>query len=217
MVGFNRRFSPLTLQLKKELGKDRWVITYRINAGQIPASHWHQDADQGGGRIVGEVCHFIDAMQYLTMAEPIEVYAVALLENEQLPVDPDSVNISIRFSDGSVGSIAYISNGDPSFPKERLEVFSGGRVGVIDNWRSLRVQGNGSRLSRKCWVQAEKGHSQEIAAFIQSIRRGQSAIGFDSMIATTKATFAVQKSLRSGLPVSLRDKESVNSEYTNEP
>ncbi|MGH9895962.1 MAG: Gfo/Idh/MocA family protein, partial [bacterium] len=172
LVGFNRRFSPLALQMKEALAQGRLVMNYRVNASPVPAGHWHQDAEQGGGRIVGEICHFIDVMQYLTSAEPVEVFAMATLDGDRRSADPDNLVINLTFTEGSVGTIAYVSAGDPSYPKERLEVFGGGMVGVIDNWRTLRVQGNGRRVKKRYWLGTEKGHEQEMKLFVSSIRNG---------------------------------------------
>lgn len=201
LVGFNRRFSPLALQMKEALAQGRLVMNYRVNASPVPAGHWHQDAEQGGGRIVGEICHFIDVMQYLTSAEPVEVFAMATLDGDRRSADPDNLVINLTFTEGSVGTIAYVSAGDPSYPKERLEVFGGGMVGVIDNWRTLRVQGNGRRVKKRYWLGTEKGHEQEMKLFVSSIRNGHPTIPFSSLLATVRATFAVQRSFREGLPV----------------
>ena len=170
-------------------------MQYRINAGFIPGSHWHQDTETGGGRIIGEVCHFIDTMQFICGADPVSVSVKAVTDGNS-PSDPDNIIISITFSDGSIGTIAYIASGDPAFPKERLEVFGGNRVGVIDNWRKLLIQGHGKQIKQRCWLQAEKGHAQEMAAFIEGIKKGESAISFESQVMTTLTTFAIQKALR---------------------
>lgn len=205
LTGFNRRFSPLAIRLKETIGGNRLVMNYRINAGSISPDHWHQDDELGGGRIVGEVCHFIDMMQFLCGSEPIEVLANSLTEGVKQPADPDNLTILLRFQDGSIGTITYVSNGDPAFSKERLEVFGGSQVGIIDNWRTLQIQGQGKQIRQKCWLQAEKGHPQEMAAFIAGIRSGQSPIPFDSQVATTRATFAIQQAVRTGgsIPIDL--------------
>ncbi|MGB4107316.1 MAG: bi-domain-containing oxidoreductase [Alphaproteobacteria bacterium] len=200
LTGFNRRFSPLAKRLKDEMSGARLVMQYRVNAGFIPGSHWHQDTESGGGRIIGEVCHFIDTMQCICGADPLTVEAKALTDGNS-PSDPDNIIVTISFSDGSIGTIAYIASGDPGFPKERLEVFGGGRVGVIDNWRKLRVQGYGRKITQRCWLQAEKGHAQEMVAFIEGIRKGEPAISFESQVLTTLATFAIQESLRKNIAV----------------
>ena len=199
LVGFNRRFSPLAVTLAERMRGEPLVMTYRVNAGPIPATHWTQDPTTGGGRIVGEVCHFIDLMQFLTGSAPIEVCAGAA-GGVALPGDPDNVLIQIRFGDGSVGSIAYVSTGDASYAKERVEVFGGGKVGVIDNWRALDIRENGRKSGKRLLLSSAKGHAEELAAFVKSIRSGVPAIAFDSLVATTRATFAVQQALRSGQP-----------------
>lgn len=202
LTGYNRRFSPLARRLRNAIGDTPLVMQYRINAGFIPGTHWHQDIESGGGRIVGEICHFIDVMQFLCDALPISVSATAL-NDSNAPSDPDNVVISLKFADGSVGSIIYAACGDPGFPKERIEVFGGGRVGVIDSWRSLLVRGNGRRIRQRCWLQAEKGFDQEMRAFVEAVRGGDAAIPFASLVATTRVTFAIQKALRTGETVEL--------------
>lgn len=210
MVGFNRRFSPLSTLLKKNLPGSRLMMHYRINSGPIPAAHWHQDPDLGGGRIVGEICHFIDLLQFLTGALPISVTASALADGEALPADPDNVTVTIAFSDGSLGTILYTSVGDPGFPKERLEVFGGGVAAALDNWRTLTIRANGRKISKNCRLQAEKGHKEELAAFVESIRTGAPAIPLESLAVTTRATFAVQEALRTGetVRVSMTDDDA---------
>lgn len=197
LTGFNRRFSPLAKTLREEVKGAKLIMQYRVNAGFIPGSHWHQDIEVGGGRIIGEVCHFIDTLQYICDADPVSVTAQALNDGNSA-ADPDNVSITITFSDGSIGTIAYVASGDSGFPKERLEVFGGGRVGVIDNWRTLLVQGHGRKIKKRCWLQAEKGHAQEMTAFIEGIRKGEPAISFESQILTTQTTFAIQEALREG-------------------
>lgn len=197
LTGFNRRFSPLAVRLRNEMAGARLVMQYRVNAGFIPGSHWHQDTEIGGGRIVGEVCHFIDLLSFVCGAHPVSASATAVNDGNA-PSDPDNVSITLTFADGSVGTIVYAASGDSGFPKERLEVFGGGRVGVIDNWRKLLVQGNGSCVRQRCWLQAEKGFLQEMTAFVEGVRSGISPIPFESQVATTRATFAVQKALRDG-------------------
>src|SRR5262249_28731088 len=150
-------------------------------------------------RIVGEVCHFIDLMQFLTGSLPTEVSASAA-GGAHLPGDPDNLVVQLRFADGSVGSIAYVSTGDASYPKERVEVFGGGRVGVIDNWRRFEIVENGRKSGRRRLLASAKGHAEELSAFVESIRSGREAIAFASLVATTRATFAIQQAIRSGQP-----------------
>jgi predicted dehydrogenase/threonine dehydrogenase-like Zn-dependent dehydrogenase len=197
LTGFNRRFSPLAARLRKEMDGHSLVMQYRVNAGFIPGSHWHQDSETGGGRIIGEVCHFIDTMQFVCNADPVSVSVKAQADGNSSS-DPDNIIISVTFSDSSIGTVAYVASGDPAFPKERLEVFGGGKVGVIDNWRQLLIQGHGKKTRQRCWLQAEKGHAQEMIAFIEGIKKGKPAISFESQVLTTLTTFAIQKVLREG-------------------
>lgn len=202
MVGYNRRFSPFSSLLKQAMrAPDQpLAISYRVNAGPVPAGSWVQDPKVGGGRIVGEVCHFVDWMQFLTEAEPVEVFASALSSDAAPPADPDNVSVQLRFSDGSLGTISYVANGDPQFPKERVEVFGGGRTAVIDNWRRLRVSGAGIRLKRSHWLAAAKGHREELVAFMDGVRSRRSPIPLDELILGMQATFAIQTCVRTGQP-----------------
>lgn len=210
LVGFNRRFSPLAQRLQQAFQGQPIIMNYRVNAGAIPASHWTQDPTIGGGRIVGEICHFVDLMQYLTGANPVEVYASALGgETNQQTAAPDNVSIQLRFSDGSLGTITYAANGDSSFPKERLDVFGGGKVGTLDNWRRLDLYDQGKHHTERTWLMAAKGHAEELAAFVAGIQAGQAPIPFDSLVLTTETTFAIQDSLRHGQPVSLALEKSL--------
>ena len=192
MVGFNRRFSPLA-QEAKELFSNRDTplsIVYRVNAGHIPKEHWTQDPLEGGGRIVGEVCHFIDLMQFFTGAPPVSVYAESVSAKSPKIVDADSVFITLRFADGSNGVIAYLSEGDKALAKERVEIFGGGKSFVIDDFRSGKVQ--------------DKGQRSQIQRICAALREGGPApIALNELAATTRATFRVLDSLRSKCVVSL--------------
>ena len=201
MVGFNRRFSPLATQLRKEFSGTPLVMNYRINAGFIASDNWVHDPSLGGGRIVGEVCHFIDVMQFISEAAPVQVFAWPLTNDGPARATFDNVSIQLRFADGSLGTITYVANGDSSFPKERLEVFGGGGVGVIDNWRRLEIRRGGKRSIRRRVLGAAKGYTEELRAFVNGIRHGQAPIPFNSMVATTWATFSIQESLRIGRAV----------------
>lgn len=203
LVGYNRRFSPLAAELKKHFSARPLVMNYRVNVEALPAQHWVQDPAVGGGRIVGEVCHFVDLMQFLTDADPVEVFAVAANGSNVSQADPDNLSVQLRFSDGSVGSLMYVSSGDPALPKERLEVFGGGRAGVIDNWRSVQLLHRGRRSGQRYWLTSAKGHAEELAAFVEGVGSGQSPIPFASLRRTSLTTFAMQQSLRTGEIVSL--------------
>lgn len=196
-VGFNRRFSQAARALRKHFGRNPGPLTmmYRISAGHIPLSHWTQDPVAGGGRILGEVCHFIDLMQYMCGADPVEVSAMCIrTDNQQVKAD-DNVVISLRFADGSVGSIGYFAEGAKSMPKEQLEVLGAGRSGVIDNFQAVRLwSGRGSRKVR-C---SGKGHADEVTAFLDAVGSGKAPISWRSQLATTLATLRVLDALARG-------------------
>src|SRR5215218_155931 len=134
-VGFNRRFSPHAREAHEFL-KDRrgpLSILYRVNAMRVPRTHWTQDAREGGGRIRGEVCHFVDFMQYLTGSHVTRVYAEPVSSDDREGTDDDSVFITLKFADGSNGTVAYLAEGDRALPKERIEIFGAGRTFVVDD------------------------------------------------------------------------------------
>lgn len=204
LVGFNRRFAPHTQQVARffEQAVGPFVLNYRVNAGQIPATHWTRDPKEGGGRIIGEVCHFVDLLQYFTKAKPVRVYAEPLSPDRGVK-DDDSVIITIKFDDGSVGNVSYLANGDTSFPKERLELSSTGRSAVIDNFQHLTLHQQGKKREFK-FSAIQKGHKEEVRTFLQTIVNGRpSPVAVESLALTTMTTFAIQESLNLGAPVSL--------------
>jgi polar amino acid transport system substrate-binding protein len=191
-VGFNRRFAPLLVKAKQIL-KPRsgpLVMLYRINAGAIPSDSWIQRAE-GGGRIVGEVCHFVDALTFLADSLPIEAQAVAARGHD------DSVSILVRFADGSTGTIVYCSLGDAAISKEYIEVFAAGRVAMLDDFRRLTVTSSGESIITK--GSQDKGQATLVAAFLAAVR-GQRAppIPLAELEAVTAATFAIEEALRIG-------------------
>ena len=191
MVGFNRRFAPLTRKVKQQHATGGPVaINYRINAGILPPEHWAHDPKIGGGRIVGEVCHFIDLCLFLAGA-PVTHLAATSLEvpgNKQ-----DTVVIQLQFANGSVASINYFSNGNAHLPKEQLEIFGRGMVSVIEDFKTLTIYG---KSTRKETIAQDKGHAAGIRAFLDSIRTGQpTPISFDEIDLVTRATFAVLESI----------------------
>jgi predicted dehydrogenase len=202
-VGFNRRFAPLVGRLKDhfEGRSEPLSMSYRVNAGPLPAESWVQDPAEGGGRIVGEVCHFVDLMCHLTGATPQVVYAQAIPSPHPVP---DTLNVHLRFSDGSIGNICYWSNGDSSYPKEHLEVFSGGGIAVLNDFRELTCVRGGRR--RRFRERQDKGHRAGLRAFIEAIRRGAEApIPLQDAAAVTLTTFSIHESLRAGAPIPIPD------------
>ncbi len=184
MVGFNRRFAPLSIRMKKLLRSvhEPKSFIYTVNAGFIPFDHWTQTAT-GGGRIVGEACHFIDLIRFL-VGTSIETVRVCRIGNA-----PDSATITLQFNDGSAGTVHYFSNGHKRFPKERLEVFCAGRILELDNFRKLTGYGWPRFTSEKTWSQ-NKGHKAAMAAFAEAVQTQQpSPIPFDEVLEVTRATF----------------------------
>ncbi len=201
MVGFNRRFSQ-SFKLIKEFfaGRhDPMAINYRVNAGKIPKSHWVQSPEQGG-RIIGEVCHFIDCMVFLTGSLPVRVFAESVSSENITDVNADNVMITIKFSDGSIGVVSYLAGGDSLLPKEYCEVFCQRSVAVMNNFNSVELIKNGNRKVHK--FDGKKGINEEIREVVKAVRNGESMpIPFEQIYSVTQATFAAVESLRSGLPV----------------
>ena len=201
-VGFNRRFAPLTGRLQEFLAarSEPLYMHYRINAGPIPLNHWTHDPVQGGGRIIGEGCHFVDFLVYLAGAAPLSVSASAL--PDQGRYHEDNVSMTFTFPDGSVGVVDYLANGDKSFPKERLEVFCGSRIAVLDDFRTLEMLHAGHRNVLK--KAQDKGWQAEWIAFTNAILTGgQPPIPSEQLFGVTKATFAAMQSLREGQSISI--------------
>jgi polar amino acid transport system substrate-binding protein len=205
MVGFNRRFSPLAQRVRTFFaGVDSPLsILYRVNAGRIPKEHWIQDAAEGGGRIVGEVCHFIDLMQFLTNSTAVSVFAESVSaqsKSSEKTVDADSVLITLRFANGSNGSIAYLSEGDKSLPKERVEIFGGSRSFVLDDFlrATLHKDGREEQVTLKA---QDKGQKDQVHQICASVINGLEApIRVNELAATTRATFRILDSLREHRP-----------------
>ena len=165
MVGFNRRFAPQVVKIKQLLASVTTpkALIMTVNAGAIPADHWTQDRAVGGGRIVGEACHFIDLLRFLADAP--------ITHGQRLDLDSatgDTVSISLSFADGSIGAVHYFANGAKAFPKERLEVFAAGRVLQLDNFRRLTGYGWPGFKKLNLWRQ-DKGQKACAAAFVRAI------------------------------------------------
>jgi polar amino acid transport system substrate-binding protein len=198
MVGFNRRFSPSAIKVKTffQTLNEPLLINYRINAGFIPKDHWTQDASVGGGRILGEVCHFIDLMQFLTGADPINVYADCIAFDSNERTNQDNLSVTIRFSNGSVGNLVYVANGSNGVAKERIEVSAGGKTAIVDDFRKVTIYGENKNSVEKL---EGKGHHEEVNAFLQSVQLGTpSPISFSSIYLTTLTTFKIVDSLVTG-------------------
>ncbi|MCL4207858.1 MAG: bi-domain-containing oxidoreductase [Pirellulaceae bacterium] len=197
MVGYNRRFAPLVQSLVERLrGRQQPLsMIYTVNAGAIPGSHWTQDPAVGGGRILGEACHFIDLLHFLAGESPITQVSALRHGSDEPSNRNDTVAISLRMADGSLGQINYFANGPKSFPKERLEVFSEGRVLRLDNFR--RLEGFGCMVRKqRSWLQ-DKGHNAGFRAWVEAVRTGgESPIPLASLVNTTRAALAVGDAIR---------------------
>lgn len=195
LVGFNRRFSPLAKSLSNFLAKRNEPLHahYRVNAGYIPLNHWTQDENIGGGRIIGEACHFIDLITYLVGEPPVSAAARAL--PGQGKYKEDNVSMTFTFPDGSIGVVDYLANGDKSFPKERLEVFCEGGIAILDDYVSLTTIKDGAKKMQS--GAQDKGWREEMSALADAIKNGgQPPIPYAHLIGVTKATFAAVESLR---------------------
>jgi predicted dehydrogenase len=195
MVGFNRRFAPHVQRMKQLLAsvKEPVAIAMTINAGAIDAGHWTHDPLVGGGRILGEGCHFIDLARFLAGAPIAGFDATALSLTSSAP--PDNVAITLRFANGSMATINYLANGHKSFPKERVEVFAGGRILQLNNYRSLTGFGWRGFTKMKGWRQ-DKGQKACVAAFVNAVNAGGPApIAFDELIETSRVTIEIAESL----------------------
>ena len=191
-VGYNRRFAPLALELRAFVASVRepMMMHYRVNAGFIPADSWVHDPGDGGGRILGEVCHFVDFLSFVC-GQPVVSASGSLLPNAGRYRD-DNLAATLTFADGSIGTILYTSAGDKSFSKERVEVFAQGRVAVLDDFRELRLIHNGHRKTLKSRLRVDKGHRAEWSAFAQALRFGAPPpIPLEDLLNSTLATIAV--------------------------
>jgi len=199
MVGFNRRFAPMTTRLKSFLApiSEPLALHYRINAGYLPQDHWTNDRDQGGGRILGEVCHFVDLLMFLAGSPIAEVEARSLGNSGRY--SGENVLISLRLANGSEGTISYLANGDRSFSKERIEVFGGGAVAMLEDFRRLELVRRGHKeVIHSRWRQ-DKGHAAEWAAFAHFVRRqGGVPIKFEDIVCSTLATLRISQSIAIG-------------------
>ncbi len=205
MVGFNRRFAPLSIEMRRFFsgtGEPK-VVNYRVNAGYIPLNHWTQNPTEGGGRIIGEVCHFVDFIQFITGSRVERVFAESIASDNSTLVPNDNVNISMKLKDGSLGIITYLANGDSALPKERIEVTSGKRASIIDNFQYAHFYEDGKeRKSGNGKI--DKGIADEVDAFIKSASSDRhSLISFDELVNTSLATFRILNSLSVGEPVTI--------------
>lgn len=199
MIGFNRRFAPHIVKMKQLLDTmhEPKMFVAVMNAGAIPASHWTQDVTVGGGRIIGEACHMIDLLRHLVGSPIVSIQARRMGDHPAIRITEDKATITLAFADGSVGTVHYFANGSSSFPKERVEVFCGGRTLVMDNFRQLRGYGWLGFKNAKSWTQ-DKGQNACAAAFINAIERGGSSpIPSSEIFEVSRATIQASNLLAS--------------------
>lgn len=197
MVGFNRRFSPQIQKMKALLAplQEPKSFIMTMNAGAIPADHWTQDNAVGGGRIIGEACHFIDLMRFLAGSKIVSIQARRMGDAPGIAITEDKASITLAFEDGSFGTILYLANGAASFPKERVEVFVAGRVLQLDNFRKLKAYGWPGFSKLNLWKQ-DKGQGACAAAFLKGIEQGKAAIPADEIFEVARTTIEVAELLR---------------------
>ncbi len=197
MVGFNRRFAPQVLMMKALLDpvKEPKSFIMTMNAGAIPPNHWTQDSAVGGGRIIGEACHFIDLMRFLAGCSIVSIQARRMGDAPGVAVTEDKASITLGFEDGSFGTIMYLANGAASFPKERVEVFAAGRVLQLDNFRKLKGYGWPGFSKMNLWKQ-DKGQNACAAAFLHAVQNGKPAIPLDEIFEVASVTINVAEQLR---------------------
>ncbi len=207
MVGFNRRFAPLTRDIKDALAKRTTpvMMTYRVNAGFIPGDHWVHDPESGGGRLLGEVCHFVDFLCYMCDAAAVQAQAVGIGGQTGKYRGDDNLAITLTFQDGSVGQILYSAQGSKSFSRERFEVFCEESVGVIEDFRKGAII-TGGKIKNIKKFSMDMGYQGELAAFFQGLKHPQHfAAHFQSYVRSTQATLKAAESLRTGEPASIVD------------
>jgi predicted dehydrogenase/threonine dehydrogenase-like Zn-dependent dehydrogenase len=205
MVGFNRRFAPASLQVKEFFGgvEAPLTVSIRFNAGEIPPEHWTQNEAVGGGRIIGEACHAIDLAAFLTGSPPVRVFAESIGGPHAPAVTDDQCFLTLRHANGSITSIGYLAGGDRSFAKERVEVLGGGRIAVIEDFRTVLTGKGGRMQKRKAWQQ-DKGHRAGVAAFARVLGDGGAwPIAWDQLRAVSLASILAVRSLREGVPFDL--------------
>ena len=197
MVGFNRRFAPLLVDMKKRFGGPAGgsVARYLVNAGTLASDSWYRNEETEGSRFIGEGGHFIDTVSWWLGADPVEVSAL------DAGADGGGVQVSVRYPDGSLATITYVVDGHPRFPKETFDVSGGRRSARFDNFKTAAVYSGRRRRVRRAFGSQDKGQRGAIEAFVEAVRTGgPMPIPLSSLVATTRATLATASSLASGVP-----------------
>jgi predicted dehydrogenase len=202
-VGFNRRFSPLAVRLRRFLhsGPGPIAFTYRVSAGVLPPSHWVHDLGEGGGRILGEVCHFVDTLAFLAGSPIVEVHAEGFSRIAAPVAAQDNVAVVLRHANGSMGTIVYVAGSAPGVGKERIEAFGSAGVGILDDYRLLEL--HTETTERVGGRRQQKGHREEIGAFLGGVRSGTAPVPLEEIANVSRATFGIVQSLCTGAPVTI--------------
>jgi predicted dehydrogenase len=195
MVGYNRRFSSLGREIKNIFPGGPLAMVYRVNAGHIPKDSWIQDIKIGGGRIIGEVCHFVDFLTFLNGSLPVSVDARAMDDVNNLN---DTLIVSLKYENGSIGSICYFANGGNFLSKERVEVFANGSAAVLDDFKRLDIYAGGKKKTKKR-ISQDKGQKEEVSQFIDAVKNGKpSPIPINEIFDTSRVCFSILESIRTG-------------------
>ena len=208
LVGYNRRFSKGANILNEFFtgGNTTFMINYQINAEVLPENHWTKAVEQGG-RIIGEVCHFIDFMQFITGSIPVWVFARSALTNHEDPNSERNIAAHIEFSDGSIGTIQFMTNGNRKYPKEVITINSEGKTAVLTEFKNIQLYDSKKVLKRN--ITSGKGHKEELSEFYNSSKCGKPSISLESLYLTTLTTFCINESISTGKRVEI-DLQSIS-------
>jgi predicted dehydrogenase len=202
-VGFNRRFAPLSRELAARFpeGEGPLTVSYRVNAGFLGKESWYQDPREGGGRILGEVCHFLDYVAFIAQSPIVRVFASGVRDRGGALRADDNLSVTVECADGSIGNVLYVASGDPAMPKERVEVLGRGKSAVLDNYQSLTVW-SGSRKKVTRALALDKGHANQLDAWIVALKdAAPPPIALSALANASWATLATIESLATGKPV----------------
>jgi predicted dehydrogenase/threonine dehydrogenase-like Zn-dependent dehydrogenase len=203
MVGYNRRFSPHAIKVSEYLKarKEPMVVNYRINAGFVPSEHWVHSEEEGGSRVIGEICHFVDLMQFLTKSNPKRVYAERISGNNRTALNSDNLNITLKFEDGSVGNILYSASGDRAYSREQIEIFCEGSVIVLTDFKETRFYVRGSKKRYKTLNQ-QMGYKEELQHFFDAVSgKTKPQVIPQEIFTSTLTVFKINESLKKVTPI----------------